>query len=132
MGYWLVKSEPSVYSYEDLVRDKQTVWDGVRNSLAQRHLRAMARGDLVLIYHSGKERAVVGIATVVSTSSAAPGGGEVLVELKPEEKLGQPIPLTAIKADPAFADFPLVRLSRLSVMPVATAQWKALVAKGRS
>lgn len=130
MASWLVKEEPEHYPYEQLERDGRTVWAGVRNALAQRHLGSMRRGDRVLYYHTGKVRAVVGLARVASDPYPDPGdpaGRRVAVDLEPVRKLARPIALAAIKADPALASFPLVRISRLSVMPVSEKEWRRLV-----
>lgn len=126
MALWLLKVEPDCYSFADLTRDKKTDWDGVSNAVAQKHLRATAKGDRVLYYHTGDEKSVVGIAEVIAGPSPDPAdetGKRVLVTLKPVKKLANPVTLAAIKADPAFAGWELVRLPRLSVMPVTPAQW---------
>ena len=146
MNRWLVKSDPDEYSAADLERDRRTVWDGVTNALAQRHIRAMAKGDAVLTYHSGKEKAVVATAKVaaaprpegrtphasggpiLSPQSSALSPAPCVVELAFDRWLKHPVTLAAIKADPAFKDFALVRISRLSVMPVTTAQWDRVLA----
>jgi predicted RNA-binding protein with PUA-like domain len=123
---WLVKEEPTHYGWDALVKDKKAVWSGVRNALAQRHLRAIKKGDRVFYYHTGGEKAVVGIAKAVSGAYPDPedrSGKFVAVDLVPVARLPRPVTLAEIKADPAFADFPLVRISRLSVMPVTDAEW---------
>lgn len=128
--YWLLKSEPSVYSFDDLVRDKKTVWDGVSNFTALKHLRAMNTGDLAFLYHSGEEKAVVGIAQVVRPAYPDPKQQDerlVVVEIAPKRKLKAPVTLAMIKADRFFASFPLVRIPRLSVMPVDPEQWKKIL-----
>lgn len=133
MNYWLFKSEPSDYSYDDLVRDKRTVWDGVSNNQALMFLRAVKRGDRVFIYHTGGEKAIVGIAKVVRGAYPDPQAGDerlVVVDIAPHERLSNPVTLAAIKSDPSFADFHLVRQPRLSVMPVPPALWKKLYALG--
>ncbi len=130
---WLVKTEPTTYSFDDLSRDRRTTWDGVRNALAQQHLRAMRKGDEVLVYHSGTDRAVVGLAKVSQSPFPDPGAGDpklVAIGLTAGRRFKQPVPLAAIKADPAFDGFALVRNSRLSVMPVSAAAWKRLLALG--
>lgn len=127
MAYWLFKEEPTHYSYDDLVRDKKTVWDGVRNNLALKHLREVKKGDLAFYYHTGNEKEVVGVAEVVRGAYPDPEQEDerfVVIDVKPKSRLPKPVPLTAIKADKRFADFPLVRISRLSVMPVTPEQWK--------
>lgn len=126
MALWLFKVEPDCYSFADLTRDKKTDWDGVANAVAQKHLRAAAKGDRVLYYHTGDEKAVVGVAEVVAGPTPDPAdeaGKRVLVTLKPVKALANPVTLAAIKADPAFAGWELVRLPRLSVMPVTPEQW---------
>jgi len=131
MAYWLLKSEPGVYAFADLVRDKKTTWDGVTNNLALKHIRAMAKGDLAFIYHSGDEKSIVGIAEVASEPYPDPKAGDpkiVVVDLKAKDALARPVSLADIKAKKEFADFSLVRISRLSVMPVTAAQWKWLLA----
>jgi predicted RNA-binding protein with PUA-like domain len=123
---WLVKEEPTHYGFDEFVKDRKAVWSGVRNALAQRHLRSIKKGDRVLYYHTGDEKAVVGIAKAVSSAHPDPEDGSgryVAVDLVPVARLPRPVTLAEIKADPAFADFLLVRISRLSVMPVTDAQW---------
>lgn len=134
MAYWLLKTEPSAYSYADLERDKKTTWDGVSNNLALKHIRAMRKGDLALIYHSGDEKAVVGIAEVISDPYPDPklqDDKRVVVDLKPKKRLGSPVPLAAVKAKKEFARFELVRMPRLSVMPVARELWNTLLAMAK-
>ncbi len=129
--YWLLKTEPSDYSNTDLERDERTIWDGVSNNLALKHLRNMKRGDLAFIYHTGKERALVGIAEVISDPYPDPGKNDaklVVVDVKAKESLPQIVSLADVKADSEFSDFPLVRIPRLSVMPVTPAQWNRLLA----
>jgi predicted RNA-binding protein with PUA-like domain len=131
---WLFKSDPEHYSYQDLARDKKTVWDGISNNLALKHLRDVRRGDKVMIYHSGGERAVVGLAEVLSDPYPDPKKKEprlVVVDIAVREKLARPVGLDEIKKQPAMKDFHLVRLPRLSVMPVSEEQWKALLALAR-
>ncbi|MGH9749613.1 MAG: EVE domain-containing protein [Candidatus Polarisedimenticolia bacterium] len=127
---WLFKEEPSSYSFDDLRRDGGTVWSGVKNPLAQRHLHAVRRGDRILYYHTGSEKAVVGIARAASDAypdPKDPAGRRAAVDVAPVERLPRPVPLAAVKADPLFAGFPLVRISRLSVMPVSDREWAALM-----
>jgi predicted RNA-binding protein with PUA-like domain len=129
MANWLVKEEPEHYSYDALVRDGRTVWAGVRNPLAQKHLRSIRKGDRLFYYHTGKEKAVVAIARAASDAyddANDKSGKLAVVDVVPEKKLARPVTLAAIKADPAFASFPLVRMSRLSVMPVTDAEWKRI------
>ena len=128
---WLVKEEPTHYAFDALMRDKRAVWSGVRNALAQRHLRAVKKGDRVFYYHTGKEKAIVGIARAASDPYPDPedkSGKYVAVDLAPSERLPRPVTLAEIKADPAFKDFPLVRIARLSVMPVSDAEWARIEA----
>ena len=129
-NYWILKTEPSAYSYDRLERDKTTVWDGVRNNLALKHLRQMQPGDRALIYHSGQEKAAVGLAEIVSASYPDPKLKDpklVVVELRASGRLRKPVPLAAIKRDPAFGDLALVRMPRLSVVPATSAQWQRLL-----
>jgi predicted RNA-binding protein with PUA-like domain len=126
---WLVKEEPEHYSYDALVREGRTVWAGVKNPLAQKHLRSIRKGDRIFYYHTGREKAVVAIATAASDAYADPKdktGKLAVVDVVPERKLARPVTLAEIKADAAFASFPLVRMSRLSVMPVTDAEWKRI------
>jgi predicted RNA-binding protein with PUA-like domain len=126
---WLLKEEPSNYSFDALVKDKRTVWSGVRNPLAQKHLRAIKKGDRIFYYHTGNEKAVVAVATALRDAYADPNdktGKLAVVDVAPVKKLPRPVTLAEIKADPAFEDFPLVRISRLSVMPVTDAEWKRI------
>jgi predicted RNA-binding protein with PUA-like domain len=133
MALWLVKEEPEHYGYDQLERDRRTVWAGVRNPLAQKHLRTIRKGDRIFYYHTGKEKAVVAIARALGDAYPDPDGGTLfVVDLAPEKKLPRPVTLAEIKADAAFAGFPLVRMSRLSVMPVSDAEWARIeaLAKG--
>jgi predicted RNA-binding protein with PUA-like domain len=123
---WLMKEEPTHYSYDDLVRDGRTAWTGVKNPLAQKHLRSVARGDRIFFYHTGDEKAVVGIAKAAGAAYPDPAdkaGKLHAVDVVPVKKLKTPVTLAAIKADPSFASFPLVRMPRLSVMPVSDSEW---------
>ena len=127
--YWLVKSEPDTYSFEDLQRDKTTIWDGVRNPAAALHLRGMAVGDEVFFYHSGGKPAVVGLAKVTKTAFPDPNdatGRWVAVELAAVEPVKAPVSLADIKAEPSLADLAIVRQGRLSVSPVSAAAWKQI------
>jgi predicted RNA-binding protein with PUA-like domain len=131
MRAWLVKSEPSTYSFEDLRREGRTRWDGVRNAGALMHLRAMRKGDDVLFYHTGVEKRIVGLAKAASDPYPAPPGDDpraVVVDLNPVRALATPVTLAAIKARREMAAFPLVRLGRLSVLPVSPAEWRTLLA----
>src|SRR5437762_1980681 len=130
---WLFKEEPSHYSFDELVKDKKTVWSGVKNPLAQKHLRAVQKGDRIFYYHTGDEKAVVGIATAVGDAYPDPNdktGKSAVVDVAPVKKLDRPVTLAAIKADPSFKTFPLVRISRLSVMPVTDTEWKRIERMG--
>src|SRR5215218_7656598 len=130
MRFWLLKSEPDNYSYADLERDGATVWDGVGNNTALMHIRTMQPGHLALIYHTGDQRQAVGLAEITSAPYPDPQAGDpklVVVDLRPLRRLPQPVTLAAVKADPAFADFALVRQSRLSVVPATEAQWARLL-----
>jgi predicted RNA-binding protein with PUA-like domain len=123
---WLIKEEPEAYSYERFERDGKTVWAGVKNPLAQKHLRAIRKNDLIFYYHTGKEKAVVGVAKAINDAYPDPAdstGKLFSVDIAPVKKLSNPVTLTAIKKEKAFATFPLVRISRLSVMPVSDAEW---------
>jgi predicted RNA-binding protein with PUA-like domain len=131
--YWLVKSEPEAYAWTDLVRDKRTAWTGVRNFAARLHLNAMRPGDRVLFYESVSTKAAVGIAEVTKAAfpdTTADEPGWVAVELKAVEPLAQPVTLAQIKADKSLADIPLIRQSRLSVMPLTAAAFKRIVKLG--
>jgi predicted RNA-binding protein with PUA-like domain len=131
---WLFKEEPSNYSFEKFTRDGATVWAGVRNPLAQKHLRNVKNGDRILYYHTGKEKSIVGIARAAGDAYPDPddkSGKGVVVDLVPDRALTRPVTLAEIKASKAFASFPLTRLPRLSVMPVTDAEWKEIEAMSR-
>jgi predicted RNA-binding protein with PUA-like domain len=126
---WLFKTEPDEYSYDDLERDKKAVWDGVSNNLALKHLRAVKLGDEILIYHTGNVKAIVGVAEVISEPYPDPSANDehlVVVNLKPKRRLAQPLTLTEIKGIEELGEFDLVRLPRLSVMPISQAHWVLL------
>jgi len=126
---WLFKEEPSNYSFDVLVKDKRTVWSGVKNPLAQKHLHAVKRGDQIFYYHTGDEKAVVGIARALGDAYPDPGdksGKQAVVDVAPVRKLERPVTLAEIKADPSFSSFALVRISRLSVMPVSNDEWRRI------
>lgn len=132
---WLVKEEPENYSYDRFVKDRTTVWAGVRNPVAQRNLREMKEGDRVFFYHTGKEKAIIGTATVSKTAYPDPKdktGSLVVVELAAGRALKRPVTLAEIKADKRFADMPLVRIPRLSVQPVTDDQWNMIEAISKS
>jgi predicted RNA-binding protein with PUA-like domain len=128
MAYWLLKTEPGSYSFDDLVRERETAWTGVENAQARGNLRAMVPGDLAVIYHSGEKRAV-GVATV--TRAAYPdgtgGAGAICVDVRAVEPLPAPVPLEALKQEPAFAGSALLRQGRLSVVPLSPAEWQDLM-----
>ena len=133
MSYWLLKTEPSSYSFEHRVTEGRAVWDGVRNNLALKHLREMKAGDRLLIYHTGDEKRIVGLARVTKAAYPDPKGNDpklAVVDLAPEGRLPRPVSLAAIRGEAAFADFALVRMPRLSVMPVTSEQWKRVIAMG--
>lgn len=129
-SYWLLKTEPTTYSFDNLVKEGQAVWDGVRNNLALKYLREMKAGDHLLIYHSGADKAVVGLAKVVKAAYPDPKADDpkiVVVDLAPAGKLPKPVPLAAVKAEASLADLPLVRMPRLSVMPIPPEAWKKIL-----
>ena len=129
---WLFKEEPTHYSFDQLERDGRAVWSGVRNALAQKHLRSARKGDRVFYYHTGSERAIVGVAEVASDPYPDPDDQSLtVVDVKPVKRLPQAVPLAAIKSSGRFASFPLVRIPRLSVMPVNDTEWKAIEAMAR-
>lgn len=130
---WLVKEEPETYSYATFLKEKTTVWAGVKNPVAQRNLREMKKGDRVFFYHTGKEKQIVGTATVAKTAYPDPKkpGSLVVVELAAGKPLARPVTLAEIKADKRFADMPLVRIARLSVQPVTDDQWEAIEAMSK-
>ena len=133
MQYWLVKQEPEKYPWSQLVKDKGTYWDGVRNYQARNNLRAMAKGDLVLYYHSVSEKAVVGVAKVTREAYPDPTAKEgdwSVVDLKPARALKTPVTLEAIKTNPALTGISLIKQSRLSVMPLAAAHFKKILKLG--
>ena len=124
--HWLFKEEPTHFSYDDLVRDGKTTWTGVKNPLAQKHLRSVAAGDQIFYYHTGDEKSVVGVMKATGAAYPDPAdktGKLYAVDVAPVRKLKKPVTLASIKADTSFADFALVRMSRLSVMPVTDQQW---------
>lgn len=127
MAHWLLKTEPGSYGWADLVRDGGTEWDGVRNAAAAGHLRHMATGDRVLIYHSGKDRAAVGVATVTRSARADGDEGWVSVRVEPVAPLARPVTLAAMKACAELAGMAMLHQSRLSVSPVSDAEWQVLM-----
>ena len=133
MAYWLMKSEPGEYSWDDLVAEKRDYWDGVRNYQASNNMKAMKKGDKAFFYHSVKAREIVGIMKIVKEyypDHTDPTGRFGMVDVAPVRPFKTPVDLTRIKADPRFADLALVRQSRLSVVPMSEAHWKALCAMG--
>ena len=132
-GYWMVKQEPETYSWDDFVKDGRTDWTGVRNYQARNNLREMKNGDSVLFYHSGKDKAVVGIAEVVKSQYPDPTADDeqwVAVDLKPIKAFKNPVPLAAIRYDKRLSDLPLIRQSQLSVMPLTKDEFEVIVATG--
>ena len=133
MARWLAKTEPSDYAYDDLEQDGTTCWDGIKNATALIHLRKVKAGDEVLVYHTGKERRVVGVARATSAAYPDPKLDDerwAVFDLEPVERLAQPVALAAIKADDAFADFDLLRIARLSFMPVPAKLWRRILRMG--
>ncbi|HUC65592.1 MAG TPA: EVE domain-containing protein [Stellaceae bacterium] len=129
MHHWLLKSEPSAYSWEQLVKDGRTEWSGVRNFQAAKNLKTMKVGDRAFFYHSGEGPQIVGIAEIVKEAYPDPSDKEgrfVMVDVKPVEPVKTPVSLAAIKAEKALADFALVRQSRLSVVPVSAEEWRLI------
>jgi predicted RNA-binding protein with PUA-like domain len=129
MAYWLLKTEPDCYSWDDLIRAKKTAWDGITNFAALKNIRSMKKGDLALIYHTGDERTAIGLAEIVSNPYPDPKQDDermVVVDLKPKRKLPHGVSLSDIKADPTFAGWILLRIGRLSVVPVPDNLWKRI------
>jgi predicted RNA-binding protein with PUA-like domain len=129
-NYWLLKTEPSTYSFAQLERDSTTTWNGIRNAAALAHIRAMTKGDLVLIYHSGKEKQIVGVARVAARPYPDPNEKDAkfsVVDLRFERWLKIPVTLATIRGDRRFKDFPLVSISRLSALPVRQELWRAIL-----
>lgn len=130
MPYWLLKTEPGTYSWDDLLREKRAVWDGITNPLALKHLRSAAAGDEAIIYHTGGERRAVGIARIVSAPRPDPKAKDprlAVVDVAPMRALKAPVSLDTIKADPAFAGWVLLRMPRLSFVPVPAPMWKRVL-----
>ena len=130
MTQWLLKTEPSTYSWDDLVREGKAVWDGVKNPFALNNMKAMQPDDRAFFYHTGGEKAIVGIAKIVSAAYPDPKAKDpklVVVDLEPLKKLARPVTLAEIKADKFFKDWALVRVPRLSVMPVTREQWMRIL-----
>ena len=132
-SYWMVKQEPETYSWDDFAKDGETDWTGVRNYQARNNLRAMSTGDRVLFYHSGKDKAVVGIAEVSKAAYVDPTADDeqwVAVDLKPVKRLKNPVPLAAIRYDKRLSELPLIRQSQLSVMPLTKDEFETIVSTG--
>jgi len=130
VSYWLLKEEPEHYSIDNLLQDGKTVWSGVRNNLALKHMRTMKKGDLAFYYHTGKETAVTGIIKIVSDPYPDPEEDDpklVAVDVVPVEKLKKPVTLAEIKSNSKFKNFELVRIPRLSIMPVSKAHWDEII-----
>ena len=129
MAYWLLKTEPDSYSWDDLSRDKKTRWDGVTNALALKHIRTMKKGDLAIVYHTGDERDAIGVAEIASDPYPDPSQADerlAVVDLKPKRKLSRPLTLAEFKADKAFAGWDLLRIGRLSIVPVPSPLWQRI------
>lgn len=129
-NYWILKTDADTYPYDKLEGDRRTVWDGISNALALQHLRAMAKGDEAMIYHSGDDKAIVGLARITSAPRPDPTAKDpklVVVDIEAAGRVPKRVTLATIKADPAFADLGLVRISRLSVVPVTPVQWRRLL-----
>lgn len=135
MNYWLVKQEPTTYNYDMLEKDKKTTWDGVHNNLAVKYIRLMKKGDVAFFYHTGNEKQVVGIIEITTNSYSNPKEDDkrfVVVDVKPVSRLKRPVTLDEIKKDNKFKDWELLRISRLSVMPVPKDLWNEIVKKSKS
>jgi predicted RNA-binding protein with PUA-like domain len=131
MAFWIMKTEPESYSFERLVKEQRAVWDGVSNPLALSHIRSMKPGDTVMLYHTGAQKACVGLAEVVSEAYLDPNdstGRCVVIDIEARQALRRPVTLAEIKADPELAELALVRMPRLSVLPASEAQWKRILA----
>jgi predicted RNA-binding protein with PUA-like domain len=127
-AHWILKTEPTTYSFDRLVKEKTAVWDGVTNPVALKNIRSMQKGDELMIYHTGDEKAVVGLASVASAPYADPKNAKLVVfDLKAGQALARPVTLAEIRAEPALKDLALVRMPRLSVVPADDAQWKKLL-----
>ena len=134
MPTWLFKEEPTHYGFDRFVKDGRTTWSGVKNALAQKHLRSVKKGDRILYYHTGDEKAVVGTATAAGHAYPDPGdpsGKAYIVDIVPGKRLARPVTLAEIKASPVFDGFDLVKMSRLSVMPVSAAHLREIEKRGR-
>lgn len=128
MNYWLVKTEPGTYSWDDLVRDKKTTWDGVRNFQARNNIKGMKKGDIVFLYHSGEDKAIIGTAKIIKEHFPDPADTAwYVVDIAPEKKLKRPVTLAQIKAEKRLADMVLVKVPRLSVQPVKAQEFDLIV-----
>jgi predicted RNA-binding protein with PUA-like domain len=133
MSYWLLKTEPSTYSFADLERDQQTCWDGITNPVALKHLKSAKAGDRAVVYHTGDERRAIGVAEIIKAAYPDPRNDKLaVVDLRAGEPLKRPVGLATLKSDPLFAESPLVRQGRLSFVPLTEAQWKRLLELGVS
>jgi predicted RNA-binding protein with PUA-like domain len=135
MNYFLLKTEPSEYSFEDLIKEKRAVWSGIAAAPALLHLRSMSKGDSAFIYHTGNEKQIVGIATIVSAPYPDPKADDaklVVVDIRAAERLKRPVTLAEVKKTKALADMPLVRIGRLSVQPVTREQWDIIISLSRT
>ena len=135
MNYWLVKQEPSVYNYDKLVKEKKTVWDGVHNNLALKHIRSMKKGDKALFYHTGDEKQAVGIIEITTDPYPNPKEDDkrfVVMDVTPISRLKRPVTLHEMKTDNIFKNWELLRISRLSVMPVPKKIWDEIIKKSNS
>jgi predicted RNA-binding protein with PUA-like domain len=133
VSFWILKTDADTYPFDQLERERRAVWDGVTNALALKHIRSMAPGDAALIYHSNVGKELVGLARITSAPYPDPKRQDprlVVVDLEADRRLPKPVTLATVKADPAFADLGLVRMSRLSVIPVPEEQWKKLLSLG--
>ena len=133
MAYWLIKSEPEVYSWDQFVTDKESRWDGIRNYAARLHLRAMKKGDLLFFYHSNKGTEIVGIATVAKEAYPDPTSSDpawFAIDVRPLKKLKKPVSLDQVKKEKKLAGMSLVRISRLSVQPVSEIEWQIIMKMG--
>jgi predicted RNA-binding protein with PUA-like domain len=133
LNRWILKTDSEVYPFDQLERERKAVWDGVSNPVALKHIRSMAPGDPLLIYHSGAKKELVGLARVTSAPYSDPKGGSpqlAVVDVEVDRRLPHTVSLATIKADPAFSDLALVRQPRLSVIPVPEPQWQKLLAMG--
>jgi predicted RNA-binding protein with PUA-like domain len=132
-NYWILKTDGDTYPFEQLERDRRTMWDGITNPLALKHIRSMAPGDRLMIYHAGDDKAIVGLARVVSAPYANPKLSDpklAVVDVEVDRRLSRPVTLATVKADAAFADLPLVRQPRLSVIPVPPGLWERILELG--